>query len=126
MASRHTLQKECDRYNAVRQVRFHRGACSLEGFWSSARGNFLLTGGTESRRSEILAEGIREMAGTARGPIVVLYTSLDLENRLIQMAQKGELPGYLTVSSPATATANPCGVSTTSRSSSSCCRRDRP
>lgn len=98
MAGRWQVQQECNRLNRVRGVAT-RSRLNLADYWSSARGNFVIEGGSpETRGYALLVKLCNEMIRQT-GATVVLTTSYDIESALVAWAQQTQ-GGYLKVCSP--------------------------
>lgn len=101
MAFLGSVKRECDiRNRKNRNVRENMSSLGVATFWKNATGqNFLISGGTESQRSELLAGAICEYRKNHRGPIIILNGSSDFEDFLISKANEHKV-GQLVVSSP--------------------------
>lgn len=101
MAFSGNVKKECQKQNRQRNVRECRTSLRLNDYWSSAAGqNFIITGGSESQRSRVLAAAVRAARRSFRGPLIILNGSADFEKDFVNLAQSGQL-GLTVVSSPA-------------------------
>lgn len=100
MAFLGSVKRECDiRNRKNRNVREKSSSLNVDNFWRSAVGqNFLISGGNESQRSQILSSAICEYRQKNHGPIIILNGSRDFETNLISKASQGRT-GKLIVSS---------------------------
>ena len=101
MAFLGSVKRECEiRNRKNRNVRENISSLRVNTFWGDAVGqNFLISGGNESQRSQLLASAIGEYRKNHQGPIIVLNGSSDFENVLISRANENKV-GQLVVSSP--------------------------
>ena len=80
MVSRYTLERECAKRNASRNVA-ETNAVNAFDFCCSTKGNFLITGGEINKRASLILEYI---SARSRGcPVVILSSSDVLEEKLI-------------------------------------------
>ncbi len=101
MAFLGSIKRDCDNRNRKnRKVHEYFTSFNLNDYWSYASGsNFLISGGLESQRSQVLTAAVCVNRRQFRGPIIVLNGSLDCEKNLIALASSNQL-GKLIVSSP--------------------------
>lgn len=98
MAGKRTVIRECQRLNQARNVREVR-SYSIDHYWKHADGgNYLIAGGTEHSRTNMLSAKLLLDAKEIAGPSFVLTTSDLLEQELIRRFSKSEF-GRLYVSS---------------------------
>lgn len=102
MAFLGSIKRECENRNRKnRNVREYSTSLNLYDYWSHAFGNnFLITGGSESQRSQVLATAVCVIRRRFRGPVIVLNGSRDFEKNFITLASSNQL-GRIIVSSPA-------------------------
>lgn len=101
MAFLGSIKRDCDNRNRKnRKVHEYSTSFNLNDYWSYVSGtNFLITGGSESQRSQVLAAAVCMNRRQFRGPIIILNGSLDCEKELIALASSNQL-GKIIVSSP--------------------------
>ena len=101
MAFLGSIKRECENRNRKnRNVCEHSTSLNLYEYWFHAFGNnFLITGGLESQRSQVLATAVCVIRKRFRGPIIVLNGSLKFEKEFITLASGNQL-GRIIVSSP--------------------------
>lgn len=101
MAFLGSINRECENRNRKnRRVQEYSGSLNLYDYWFHVSGNnFLITGGSESQRSQVLATAVCVNRRQFRGPIIVLNGSLDCEKKFIALASGNQL-GRIIVSSP--------------------------
>ena len=102
MAFLNSVKTECERRNRKnRNVLEHRfTSFNIDSYWSiAANNNFLITGGDEALRTEILASALKTLRMRFNCPVIILNGSRNFESRVVAMATSGQI-GKLTVSSP--------------------------
>ena len=80
MASRYTLERDCKRRNAARNVTETKAIDAFD-FCNNTKGNFLITGGEADKRASLILEYIS--ARSYGCPVVILSSSDVLEKKLI-------------------------------------------
>lgn len=80
MASKCTLERDCNRRNAIRNVAEKKRIYAFN-FCAGTRGNFLITGGDADKRASLILEYIS--ARSRDYPVVILSSSDTLEKKLI-------------------------------------------
>lgn len=102
MAFLGSVRRDCElRNRGNRNVRESGAPLRLNDYWSGAAGqNFIITGGSESQRSRVLAAAVRAARRSFRGPLIVLNGSAGFEKDFVPLAESGQL-GAAVVSSPA-------------------------
>lgn len=79
MASKCTLERDCNRRNAIRNVAEKKRIYAFN-FCAGTRGNFLITGGDADKRASLILEYIS--ARSRDYPVVILSSSDTLEKNL--------------------------------------------
>lgn len=102
MAFLGSVRRDCElRNRGNRNVRESGAPLRLNDYWSGAAGqNFIITGGSESQRSRVLAAAVRAARRSFRGPLIILNGSDGFEQDFVPLAESGQL-GAAVVSSPA-------------------------
>lgn len=102
MAFLGSVRRDCElRNRGNRNVRESGAPLRLNDYWSGAAGqNFIITGGSESQRSRVLAAAVRAARRSFRGPLIILNGSDGFEKDFVPLAESGQL-GAAVVSSPA-------------------------
>lgn len=80
MVSKCTLERDCNRRNAIRNVAEKKRIYAFN-FCAGTRGNFLITGGDADKRASLILEYIS--ARSRDYPVVILSSSDTLEKKLI-------------------------------------------
>lgn len=98
MAGRQTVEAQCRRNNMNRNVT-ETGSYSARNFWSAARGNYIISGGSEEKRSMVLCDELCHEMSSGNLPTIVLTTSDGAEREMISRMRRGEAGGSLYVTS---------------------------
>lgn len=100
MAFLGSVARKCRKINSEnRDVQEYRTPLQMSNFWNKTSGqNFLISGGTEEQRSQVLSSAIRDYRRRRRGPIIILNGSRSFESTLLPDLKKGSL-GKAVVSS---------------------------
>ena len=88
MAGKREIQRECDRLNRARNVKTV-SRLNVRAFWESAGGSFIISGGSESLRTEVLSSKLLLEMERGTAPIVVLSASSFLESEMIRYVEEG-------------------------------------
>ena len=101
MAFLGSVKRECDiRNRKNRNVREYNAPLRLNEYWANASGqNFIITGGSETQRSHVLAAAVCAERRSIRGPLIILNGSAEYEKSFVSLAESGWL-GCAVVSSP--------------------------
>jgi len=90
---RFQAEKECERRNRPREVRFvGMGSANAAGFWSRCKhdANFFITGGSGQQRADMLVQMLRDFRGRPyANPVILLTGSPAVEAAVVVAAQKG-------------------------------------
>lgn len=98
MAGRGTIQTQCNKLNRERRV-VTRSHVNLSNFWKSARGSFVIEGGSEETRTLALVTKLGLEMSCQTGASIVLTSSRYVEDALISLVTQSGV-GFLQVCSP--------------------------
>lgn len=89
MAGYHKVKRECDQRNQIRNVE-EAGHIRMTDFWRNAGGSFLISGGADVVRENVLLEKVQRAAEQCIMPTVILNSSSRFETELIRRVQESK------------------------------------